>query len=332
MCSPRLFIPLTVAVLRFAVTLTWAQEPSNSTETSCVGSSVISLPSRPTVSNATDTTQCGVIEVEYGLERQWPGNGANRDDLSGGLRMGLAPNLDFHWSSGAFLHVMDGDGDRTGFGDTWLGLKYRFLEQTKHRPSWGLFYQAKVPSAGVANGLGSGRVDHALSVLVSKDIRPVHLDFNVTPLLAGRPTASGFDHDVGFALRFCATNASLEPGGRRLWLHSLESEQSGIRLHHAGIYLPGTTETDSGHLLGRRHHLRSSTEASFRGHHLRDGERVFVDVVATLIPRLPGICPRTKSGVRFSSNPENGDRGWPGSPRAQTTPAKVHSSSADESL
>jgi len=63
-----------------------------------------------------------------------------------------------------------------------------------------LFYQAKIPSAGAANGLGSGRVDHALSVLVSKDIHPIHLDFNVTPLLAGSPTSSGFDHNIGFAL------------------------------------------------------------------------------------------------------------------------------------
>ena len=95
---------------------------------------------------------------------------------------------------------MNGDGDRTGFGDNWLGLKYRFLEQTKHRPSLGVAYQAKVPSARVALGLGSGEVDHAISLLVSKDIHPFHVDFNLTPLLAGRPAGSGFDRNVGFAL------------------------------------------------------------------------------------------------------------------------------------
>jgi hypothetical protein len=189
-----------LAVLFFAAAWTSAQEPLVSAEPSCSNSSVISVPSRPTVTSATDTTQCGVVELEYGLERQWPGGGANRDDLSGGLRLGLTHNLDFHWSSADFLHVMDAMGDRTGFGDTWLGLRYRFLGQTKHRPSFGLSYSAKVLSANSVLGLGSGRVDHAASFLASKDIHKFHFDFNLIELLAGRSAASGFDHDTGFAL------------------------------------------------------------------------------------------------------------------------------------
>jgi hypothetical protein len=200
MCSQKPFIVLTLVVLFFGAIPTWAEEPSSSPETSCISSSVISVPSRPTVANATDTTQCGVVELEYGLERQWPGGGANRDDLSGGLRFGLTPKLDFHWSSSEFVHLMNGGGNRTGYGDNWLGLKYRFLGQTKHRPALGVFYDAKVPSASVALGLGSGKVDHSISFLASKDVRKLHFDFNVVELLAGRPAATGFDHNTGFAL------------------------------------------------------------------------------------------------------------------------------------
>jgi hypothetical protein len=152
------------------------------------------------VTSATDTTQCGVVELEYGLERQWPGGGANRDDLTGGLRFGLTPKLDFHWSSGDFIHLMNGDGDRTGYGDNWLGLRYRFLGQTKRRPSLGVFYEAKVATASVALGLGSGKVDHSISFLASKDVLKLHFDLNVIQLLAGRPASTGFDHDTGFAL------------------------------------------------------------------------------------------------------------------------------------
>src|ERR1700735_1403464 len=111
---------LTFVVTFLGAAMTVAQEPSSSAENTCTSSSVISVPSRPTVTSATDTTQCGVVELEYGLERQWPGGGANRDDLSGGLRLGLTHSLDFHWSSSDFLHIMDGVGNRTGFGDTWL--------------------------------------------------------------------------------------------------------------------------------------------------------------------------------------------------------------------
>lgn len=185
--------------LRAQGLLSSASGPSSGDST-CFASGVASVTSRPTVANATDTTQCGVVEMEYGLERQWPGAGANRDDLTGGLRFGLTPKLDFHWSSSEFVHVMNAYGDRTGYGDNWLGLKYRFLGQTKHRPSLGVFYAAKVPSASAVLGLGSGKVDHSISFLASKDVRKVHFDFNVIQLLAGRPAATGLDHNMGFAL------------------------------------------------------------------------------------------------------------------------------------
>ena len=200
MFSQRLFILLALVVLSFGGPLTWAQEPSNSTEASCISAAVVSVPSRPTVTSATDTTQCGVVEIEYGFERQWPGGGTNRDDLSGGLRFGLTPKLDFHWSAGDFVHLMNGDGDRTGYGDNWLGLRYRFLGQTKRGPSLGVFYQAKLPSASLRKGLGSGQVDHSISFLASKDVRKFHFDFNVIQLLAGRLATSGIDLNTGFAL------------------------------------------------------------------------------------------------------------------------------------
>ena len=178
------------------------QEDSSSSEASCFSSTIVSVPSRPTVSNGADTTQCGVAEVEFGFERQWPGAGAHRDDLSGGLRLGLTPKLDFHWASGDYWNIVDATGARIGFGDTWLGLKYHFLTQGKRRPGLGIFYQAKVPSADETQGFGSGEVDHAISFLVSKDISRFHFDFNVTPLLAGRHGTPGVDHNTGFALSF----------------------------------------------------------------------------------------------------------------------------------
>jgi len=197
----RLFVVTTFVLTWIALGLAVARasaEESPSSREGC-GGRVISVPSRPTVTSATDTTQCGVVEIEYGLERQWPGGGANRDDLSGGLRFGVTPNLDLHWSSSAFLHVMDDSGNRTGFGDTWIGLRYRFLKQTKLRPSMGVLYSAKVGSARLGLG-GTDRVDHAIAFLASKDVHRVHFDFNLIPQWAGRAGASGFDYNTGLAL------------------------------------------------------------------------------------------------------------------------------------
>jgi len=196
----KLALRLGLSFLYLSVACVWAQEQSSAAESSCSSTLVASVPSRPTVSNSTDTTQCGVVELEYGWERQWVSPGVHQNDLSGGLRLGLTPNLDFHWASADFLSMVDPTGARSGFGDTWLGLKYRFLRQTDHAPSLGVFYVAKVPSADDKNGMGTGRVDHAISFLASKDIGRVHIDFNVTQLLAGCQATDGFDHNTGLAL------------------------------------------------------------------------------------------------------------------------------------
>jgi hypothetical protein len=138
------------------------------------------------------------MEVEYGFDHQWQHGDARLNDLAGGLRFGLTPNLDFHWASTSFLNLTGPQQNQTGFGDSWLGLKYHFVSQAKYRPAMGVFYQAKVPSA--MGDLGSGEVDHSLSFLFSKDVQHAHFDFNIIPYLAGRPHAVGHDHNVGFAL------------------------------------------------------------------------------------------------------------------------------------
>jgi hypothetical protein len=200
MFSQKQFGLIFVAVLFSGGRLGWAQESGRSIENACLNSQIVSVPSRPTVTNATDPTQCGVVEFEYGFDHQWLGAGDRHNDLNGNLRFGLTPNLDFHWASASFLNVAGTTGGQTGFGDTWLGLKYRFLRQTTHRPSFGLFYAAKVPSASYVKGLGSGQVDHSISFLASKDVQRFHFDSNVIQLIAGRLNASGKDHNTGFAL------------------------------------------------------------------------------------------------------------------------------------
>jgi hypothetical protein len=42
-------------------------------------------------------------------------------------------------------------------------------------------------------------VDHLKALLVSKDVRKLHFDFNVIPMFIGRPVGGGFDHNLGFA-------------------------------------------------------------------------------------------------------------------------------------
>lgn len=56
-----------------------------------------------------------------------------------------------------------------GLTDTELGVKYRFVKQTKHRPEIGSFTMLEVPTGNSAKGLGVGRVWYKLPVWIQKD-------------------------------------------------------------------------------------------------------------------------------------------------------------------
>jgi len=161
---------------------------------------IVSNPNRPSVSNPADITQYGLAEVEYGWMRTWPGAG-NRSDLFGGLfRLGMLCDLELRFSADNFLSDWNGGDRRRGMGDTWAGMQYRFVRQSARLPSMAVSYALKQPTASAREELGSGRRDHFLTYLASKDFGGFHADFNAAYLLAGRSTEPGRDRNVQLAL------------------------------------------------------------------------------------------------------------------------------------
>jgi len=55
-----------------------------------------------------------------------------------------------------------------GYGDTELGVKYRFLEATEHLPQAGIFPLLEVPTGNESEGLGSGHVQTFLPLWLQK--------------------------------------------------------------------------------------------------------------------------------------------------------------------
>ena len=159
---------------------------------------IVANPNRPTVVDPADITELGVLELEYGWDRDWfPG--AGRGNIFGGLvKFAATCNLEIRWSPTTLVT----QGSQRGFGDNWLGAQYRFRRQTAHVPTLAADYEFKIPSASTQRGLGSGRVDHQFKFLASKDVRGTHIDFNVSALLIGRPLARGFDHNTEINLSF----------------------------------------------------------------------------------------------------------------------------------
>ena len=164
-------------------------------QTGCYADTMAANPNRPTVANPADITQYGVLELEYGWDHLWPYHEVTQTSAGGLLKFGLLCDVELRWNTTSFLSQTDPTGTYGSFGDNWLGPQVRLYRQTKRVPTLSVSYAVKIPSAGTADGLGSGQVDHALTFLASKDIAKFHADFNATELWIGRPGASGFDRN-----------------------------------------------------------------------------------------------------------------------------------------
>ena len=169
-------------------------------QTGCYADSIVANPNRPTVASPADVTQYGVLEVEYGWDRSWPAEDVHVTSFGGLLKFGLLCDIELRWNTTSFIRVNNYGASQQGFGDNWLGTQLRVHRQTARYPALSFSYAAKIPSANSSEGLGSGQLDHELTLLVSKDIRRVHFDFNATQFWIG--TARGFDRNNQLNLAF----------------------------------------------------------------------------------------------------------------------------------
>lgn len=146
------------------------------------------VPNRPTVSTPAQPVQPGALETEWGVDAA-----ASQQDINGLLKFGVSKNFELRVTNDPFL----ADSGTHGVGDTGVGFKYRFTQDSGHQPSIAFMYMATLPTAG--DVLGSGELDQAFTFLVSKDLGKHHFDFNTVVNVLGRPQG-GFDHDVLNAL------------------------------------------------------------------------------------------------------------------------------------
>lgn len=158
---------------------------------------IAAYPTRPNFDLPTLTTQCGMLEVDYGYTLEPMGNGTTQHVFAGALRYGVTPRLDVRWGSTNYI-VQTGDPSANGIGDQWLGARFRFHEQTHNTPAFALMYNIKLPTASPSKALGSGYVDHTFLFIASKDIGKYHFDFNTVGTLAG--SAYGYDGAAQFGL------------------------------------------------------------------------------------------------------------------------------------
>jgi hypothetical protein len=92
------------------------------------------------------------------------------------------PAVEFNWGALPNVHlhviiplaaVLPANGPRMlGLGDIETGIKYRFVQETKHRPMIGTFVMFELPAGNSARGLGVGKTWYKLPLWVQKSSGP----------------------------------------------------------------------------------------------------------------------------------------------------------------
>jgi hypothetical protein len=174
--------------------------PAQCTDTPKDG--IVANPNRPTVANPADITQYGVLEVEYGFNHVMAPLQERDNNLAGLFKFAATCNFEIRWDTDTLVRQTIGGTTQSGFGDSALGFQYRFAHQKKYAPTMAISYSLSFPSASVSKGLGTGKYDHQIRFLASKDILGVHFDFNTAYFFLGRPSSGGTDQKAEMNLAF----------------------------------------------------------------------------------------------------------------------------------
>jgi hypothetical protein len=82
---------------------------------------------------------------------------------------GILPDTQFHIVAPMAYNAPEGESSHFGYGDTELGVKYRFVHQTSTLPDIGVFPLVELPTGDRGNGLGNGEAQYFLPVWLQKD-------------------------------------------------------------------------------------------------------------------------------------------------------------------
>jgi len=87
------------------------------------------------------------------------------------INNGIAPNLQFHIILPYAFARAAGQPMQRRYGDTEIGLKYRFIQERRRRPMVGVFPLVEAPTGNPKRGLGSGHFQWFLPVWMQKSWR-----------------------------------------------------------------------------------------------------------------------------------------------------------------
>ena len=97
----------------------------------------------------------------------WVGDGPHVE-----INYGVVPNVQLHLIAPVAYNSPSSGNGHYGYGDTELGVKFRFVQETRSIPMVGIFPLLEVPTGSEREGLGTGRVHALLPVWLQKTWGP----------------------------------------------------------------------------------------------------------------------------------------------------------------
>lgn len=85
---------------------------------------------------------------------------------------GAVPNVQLHIILPAAAIFPSAGPRQFGLGDMELGIKYRFVQEGKHRPMIGTFTMFEIPTGNAAKGLGLGKTWYKVPIWLQKSFGP----------------------------------------------------------------------------------------------------------------------------------------------------------------
>ncbi len=164
--SERFAAALLSFVLAAGVTAS-AQQGSTTVPAPASADQIVAVPNRPTFSSTAETTQRGVLEIEYGFEAA-----DGLQDINGLVKFGFSKDLELRFGNDPIVR----QNGVAGFGDISAGFKLRLRSQSRIAPTISLLYAADLPTA--TSGLGTNALGQAATLLLSKDFGKHHFDIN----------------------------------------------------------------------------------------------------------------------------------------------------------
>jgi hypothetical protein len=93
----------------------------------------------------------------------WAGTGPHVE-----VNYGVWPNVQLHLIAPMVFELPVEGANRYGYGDTEVGIKFRFIQETDWRPMVGTFPLLELPSGDSKHGLGTGNVETFLPIWLQK--------------------------------------------------------------------------------------------------------------------------------------------------------------------